>query len=665
MLAQDYILKQLTASLMYPEDDFGKEFWDKIYMKAQERFGTVEIPVDTYNKIWILPEEASVYVQGATVYVSSSHLKVMLEEDYLALSNNSLADTSQELIEDNEWREETKQLIREVILPEIEHEVNKGKNFSTLRQIYHSMILATWYKRNLKESLLGQIYVDQNKMEGIDHVEKDIKEKIYNQYVDAFKNGVYDYIKEEYDLISNEVIPRKYFSGGLDGLKDQAVNTDEDPSDDLSQWVKAPHKKVAVEGAILSGQDSKSQLYRKQLSSLPDEIPFEFNKDLTNYTTIKIGARCTAFLKPRTLTELSLVLKFTDDKNIPIYFLGKGSNVLITKYIPGLVISMDDFDEYEIDNNSGIIEAEAGVLLTKLSREASRNGLSGLEFAIGIPGNLGGGVVTAVSYPPEFYRKNLLDNIPDIPLTSDKMPDVNDNIASLIENVTVIYPNGEIQELNADELAFGYRTSLFKNEKVYVYKVKLKLKKRSDFLVNKISDIILTARKSNRKASKVRMGVITRSLGQSFQNNHPSYSDERTAIDLIRVSNVHILEVGSIKQVPGIPGALYNSDGQGTAEQYLRLMDRILNKVKEKTGINLIPEISLMPDESMVSNVLPESRTANEVSDDAEMPGGIDFNPDNMNLTAKGNEINFVIPKLNADNFSIIQGIQPIIRLFV
>mgnify|MGYP007113566885 CR=1 FL=1 len=58
-------------------------------------------------------------------------------------------------------------IIREVILPEIEKEVNTGDNFSSLRQIYHSMILATWFKQNLKESLLGQVYVDQNKEKSI------------------------------------------------------------------------------------------------------------------------------------------------------------------------------------------------------------------------------------------------------------------------------------------------------------------------------------------------------------------------------------------------------------------------------------------------------------------------------------------------------------------
>src|SRR3989338_3107035 len=68
LLAQDYILKQLTASLMYPENESGKKFWERVHNQAQEKFGTTDIPVNTFNKVWILPESAKVYENGQTVY---------------------------------------------------------------------------------------------------------------------------------------------------------------------------------------------------------------------------------------------------------------------------------------------------------------------------------------------------------------------------------------------------------------------------------------------------------------------------------------------------------------------------------------------------------------------------------------------------------------------
>src|SRR3989338_395121 len=92
LLAQDYMLKQITASLIYPEDALGKKFWEKVYEQAAQKFGTTNIPVNTFNKVWIIPDKAVVYEKGNTVYVLENHLKVMLEEDYLALSKHTVGD---------------------------------------------------------------------------------------------------------------------------------------------------------------------------------------------------------------------------------------------------------------------------------------------------------------------------------------------------------------------------------------------------------------------------------------------------------------------------------------------------------------------------------------------------------------------------------------------
>src|ERR1700689_1778106 len=90
LLAQDYILKQLTASLMYPEKDLGKEFWSKVYAKSQAQFGTTNVPVNTFNKVWILPDQAQVYENVNAAYVTKATLKVMLDEDYTALQKHSI-----------------------------------------------------------------------------------------------------------------------------------------------------------------------------------------------------------------------------------------------------------------------------------------------------------------------------------------------------------------------------------------------------------------------------------------------------------------------------------------------------------------------------------------------------------------------------------------------
>ncbi len=206
MLAQDYLLKQLTATLIYPERDLGRKFWDQVYKKADKEFGISQLSVNTFNKVWIVPDKATVYEHQGSVFVVERHLKVMLEEDMPENMNKH----SPSLL-----KRGLGGVVREVILPAIEQEVNYGKNFAPVRQIYNSMILATWYKKHLKEGLLGKVYVNQNKVRGIDLKDTKTKERIYNQYFAAFQKGVYNYIKEDLDENSGEVIARKYFSGGI------------------------------------------------------------------------------------------------------------------------------------------------------------------------------------------------------------------------------------------------------------------------------------------------------------------------------------------------------------------------------------------------------------------------------------------------------------------
>ena len=210
LLAQDYLLKQLTASLIYPEDGLGKEFWDRVYEKSNKLYGTSEIPVNTFNKVWIVPDKALIFENGDRAFIVETHMKVMLEEDYFALEQNSLEGTDVEKLS-----EVSSSIIREVIIPEIEKEVNNGKNFAKLRQIYHSFILAAWYKKNLHQSILGQKYANQKKVVGLETSDKNVIDKIYQQYLNAFEKGVYDFIKEDYDETTQELIPRKYFSGGV------------------------------------------------------------------------------------------------------------------------------------------------------------------------------------------------------------------------------------------------------------------------------------------------------------------------------------------------------------------------------------------------------------------------------------------------------------------
>jgi len=218
LLAEDYLLKQITASLIYPESQLGKEFWKKVYAQAQAKYGTTNIPINTFNKVWIVPEKAVVYENEGMAFVLENHLKVMLEQDYLSLQKHTGFSTvipaKAGIHNNNDINALGSQIVREIVIPALTKEVNEGKNFSQLRQVFYSLILATWYKMKIKDSILNKVYSNRNKIGGV-NVSVEDKDKIYQEYLKAFKKGVYNYIKEEPDLVTGQTMPRKYFSGGF------------------------------------------------------------------------------------------------------------------------------------------------------------------------------------------------------------------------------------------------------------------------------------------------------------------------------------------------------------------------------------------------------------------------------------------------------------------
>ncbi len=226
MLAQDYILKQLTASMLYPEHGLGKAFWDKIY-----QITNINVPINTFNKVWIVADVADVYEGNGSVYVTKAHLKVLLETDYLAqqkaqVSKSILRSQTQKQFGEVglPQNETAKNIMRETILPAIEREINEGKNFEQLRQMYYSMILASWYKMRLKNAILNQAYGNQSKVGvTVNALNPQDNEAIFQQYLQAYKKGVFNFVKETPTASGSS--PRKYFSGGLSMRPDLAMKS--------------------------------------------------------------------------------------------------------------------------------------------------------------------------------------------------------------------------------------------------------------------------------------------------------------------------------------------------------------------------------------------------------------------------------------------------------
>ena len=206
MLRQDYVLKQLAASLTYPDSESGKKYWDVIQGRGDSRIvQTSERPPtpslskrgseQSFTKVWIMPGKAVVYTDKNAVYLGEATLKVVAQDNNPAMQS---------------------------LIPLLEKEVNTGAHFACLRQMYHALVLASWFKRHLHDNLLNKSYSDQKKISGVDTVSPRVKEALYQKYLSAFKTGIYDYVKSERSgaqhavPFADKITKRRYVCGGLD-----------------------------------------------------------------------------------------------------------------------------------------------------------------------------------------------------------------------------------------------------------------------------------------------------------------------------------------------------------------------------------------------------------------------------------------------------------------
>src|SRR3989339_2271748 len=236
MLEADLKLKQDTALFTSPKTPQGKEYWNKLYQKAGELFGTENITIPTLTRPWIVPGEIilressdnnSKTSQGASTersrsaYISKANLKILLEEDYLTSRGGSRTATTSDprLKELNQY---STQLIRELILPKLTQEINTSKKYAQLRQVFFSLILSRWFKDKYKgrfsesSSLFKRTVpnIDSGDLTNLASKEAWSKDYYFNEYKKSFQQGEYN-LKEQITTPTGQVI-RSYVSGGTD-----------------------------------------------------------------------------------------------------------------------------------------------------------------------------------------------------------------------------------------------------------------------------------------------------------------------------------------------------------------------------------------------------------------------------------------------------------------
>ncbi len=283
------------------------------------------------------------------------------------------------------------------------------------------------------------------------------------------------------------------------------------------------------------------------------------NEAMMLHTSFKIGGPAELFVTVYSKEQLKTLLAVVKQNDIPLLLVGNGSNMLVRdEGIPGIVARLDgDFCRVTVGNDCELV-CGAGASLSAFCRAALDNELSGLEFAWGIPGSVGGAAfMNAGAYGGE-------------------MKDV-------VTECEYITPEGEIGVLSGEECAFGYRESIFQHEKKYVTSVTVKLKKGEREEIKALMDDILQRRKSKQPLEFPSAGsVFKRPVGYF-------------AGGLIEQCSLKGCSVGGAQVSEKHAGFIINKGG-ATCEDVLSLIKHIQNTVMENTGVALECEIRAIPE---------------------------------------------------------------------
>ena len=294
----------------------------------------------------------------------------------------------------------------------------------------------------------------------------------------------------------------------------------------------------------------------KEIEAFASEGTLLYGEPLRDHTTFRVGGKADAFLSVKNEEELKQVVRFCKEKNVPYFVLGNGSNLLVSdEGFRGLVISIgNQFAEIRVEGTT--IHAKAGALLGTVAQTAAKNSLTGMEFASGIPGTIGGAIVmNAGAYDGEM-----------------KM---------IVEKVTVLTNEGDIRIYNCEEMEFGYRTSRMKREKGIVIAVTLSLEDGDKAVIqDKMKDFAARRRE--------KQPLEYPSAGSTFKRPEGMFAGK-----LIMDAGLRGYSVGGAQVAEKHCGFVINKGG-ATASDIYTLIGDVQDIVKEKFDVTLEPEVILV-----------------------------------------------------------------------
>ena len=280
------------------------------------------------------------------------------------------------------------------------------------------------------------------------------------------------------------------------------------------------------------------------------------NEPMKDHTTFRIGGPADCLILPASMEDVAFVFQCLKRHDIPFVILGNGSNVLVLdKGIRGAVIKFNS-PISAIRKKKNTLTAGAGALLRDVSEFAAENSLSGMEFACGIPGSIGGAV---------FMNAGAYDG----------------EMKNIVSAVRAISPKGEIVQFAANELDFGYRHSIFQENGCAICEVDLTLTPgNAEEIKEKIAGF------TERRESKQPLEMP--SAGSTFKRPEGHYAGT-----LIEQTGLKGFTVGGAQVSDKHAGFVVNA-GDATAKDVLELIRQVQDRVFEKHHVKLFPEVRIL-----------------------------------------------------------------------
>ncbi len=284
-----------------------------------------------------------------------------------------------------------------------------------------------------------------------------------------------------------------------------------------------------------------------------------FNEPLSAHTSFKIGGPADVLIRITSEDELRKALILSKGIGVPIFIMGNGSNLLVRDGgIRGVVLKINDgFDQIWIEG--AIVRAQAGALLTAVSKSALRESLQGLEFASGIPGTIGG----AISMNAGAYGGEMKD---------------------VVAQVRAMDKDGNVILLSGEEMEFAYRNSRVKKDDLIVLDVTMKLTS-GDYSVIDERIKELTFQRTSKQPLELP------SAGSTFKRPEGYFAGK-----LIEDSGLRGLRHGDAQVSEKHCGFVVNR-GSSTCKEVMELIEVIRKTVRDKFGVELEMEIKLAGEE--------------------------------------------------------------------